>query len=128
MRQINWSDPIFCVRYQTILYFVLSSRRKQKSREGEIKFGAHRTSHLPSISHLTSKPTHNASCHPARWRRWEDARALYRAQEAWTCCRLEAYVGGRYDVGYRRVRTGSYPPLRRKINPKSPLKNEAATP
>ena len=23
-----------------------------------MKFGAHRTSHIPSISHLTSKPTH----------------------------------------------------------------------
>ena len=43
-----------------------------------MKFGAHRTSHLTSISHLTSKPTHDALRHPARWRQWEDARALYR--------------------------------------------------
>ncbi len=42
-----------------------------------MKFSAHRTSHLTSISHLTSKPTHDASCHPARWRRWEDVHALY---------------------------------------------------
>jgi uncharacterized protein YecT (DUF1311 family) len=63
------------------------------------KFGAHRTSHLTSISHLTSKPTHDASRHPARWWRWEDVRALYRAQEAWLRCRLEAYAGGGYDVG-----------------------------
>jgi hypothetical protein len=59
-----------------------------------MKFGAHCTSHLTSISHITSKPTHDASRHPARWWRWEDARALYRAQEAWPCCRLEAYAGG----------------------------------
>jgi hypothetical protein len=79
MWQLNWSDSIFCVRYQQIFYFVLSSRRNQKSREGEIKFGAHRTSHLTSISHLTSKPSHDASRHPFRWRRWEDARVLSRA-------------------------------------------------
>jgi hypothetical protein len=41
---------------------------------------------------------------------WEDARALYHAQEAWPRCRLEAYAGGGYDVGYRRVRTLYYPP------------------
>jgi hypothetical protein len=29
-----------------------------------MKFGAHRTSHLTSISHLTTKPTHDASRHP----------------------------------------------------------------
>ncbi len=70
-----------------------------------MKFGAHRTSHLTSISHLTSKPTHDASHHLGRWRRWEDARAIYRAQEAWPRCRLEAYAGGGYDVACRRVRT-----------------------
>jgi len=81
--------------------------------------------HLTSISHLTSKPTHDASRHPARWRRREDVRALYHAQEAWPRCRLEAYAGGGYDVG----RTACYyPPPKKKINPKSPLKNEAATP
>ena len=71
-----------------------------------MKFGAHPTSHLTSISHLTSKPTHDASRRPARWRRWEDARALYLAQEVlWPRCRLEAYAGGRYVVRCRRVRT-----------------------
>ncbi len=45
-----------------------------------------------SISHLTSKPSHDASRHPARWWRWEDARALYHAQEAWPCCCLEAMM------------------------------------
>ena len=75
-----------------------------------MKFGAHRTSHLTSISHLTTKPTHDASRHPARWRRWEDARALYRTQEAWPRCRLEAYAGGGYDSVCRRVRTACYPP------------------
>ena len=39
--------------------------------------------HLTSISHLTSKPTHDASRHPAWWRWWEDECALYQAQEAW---------------------------------------------
>jgi hypothetical protein len=62
--------------------------------------------HLTSISHLTSKPTHDASHHPARWRWWEDECALYRAQEAWPRCRLEAYAGGGYDVG----RTACYYP------------------
>jgi CHAD domain-containing protein len=75
-----------------------------------MKFGAHRTSHLTSISHLTTKPTHDALRHPARWRRWEDARALYQSQEAWPCCRLEAYACGGYDVACRRVRTASPPP------------------
>jgi hypothetical protein len=68
-----------------------------------MKFGTHRTSHLTSISHLTTKPTHDASHHPARWRRWEDARALYRTQEAWPRCHLEAYAGGGYDIACRRV-------------------------
>jgi hypothetical protein len=31
---------IFCVRYQKIFYFVLITRRNQKFREDEIKFGA----------------------------------------------------------------------------------------
>ena len=88
-----------------------------------MKFSAHRTSHLPSISHLTSKPTHDASRHPARWRRWEDARTLYRVQEAWPRCRLKAYAGGGYDIG----RTVCYPSPPPKNNSKFPLKNEAAT-
>ena len=75
-----------------------------------MKFGAHRTSHLTSISHLTTKPTHDASRHPARWRRWEDARALYRAQEAWPRCRLESYAGGGYDIACCRVSMLPPPP------------------
>ena len=51
-----------------------------------MKFGARCTPLLPSISQLTYKPTSDASRRPARWRRWEDARALYRAQEAWPSC------------------------------------------
>jgi hypothetical protein len=77
-----------------------------KIQRGRNEISAHRTSHLPSISHLTSKPTHDASRHPAWWRRWEDAHALYRKQEVWPRCRLEAYEGGGYDVG----RTVCYPP------------------
>jgi hypothetical protein len=73
------------------------------------KFGAHCTSHLTSISHLTSKPTHDASRHPALWWRWEDVRALYRAQEAWLHCHLKAYAGGGYDVAFRCIRTVCYP-------------------
>ena len=87
-----------------------------------MKFGTHRTSHLTSISRLTSKPTHDASRHLARWRRWEDARALYHAHEAWPRCRLEAYAGGEYDIGYRRVRTACYaPPPAPKNKSKFPL-------
>ena len=70
-----------------------------------MEFGAPRTSHLTSISHLTSKPTHDASRHPARLQQWEDACALYRAQEVWPRCCLEAYAGGGYDVAFSRVRT-----------------------
>ena len=92
-----------------------------------MKFGTHCTSHLTSISHLTSKPSHDASRHPARWRRWKDARAPYHVQVAWPRCRLEAYAGGGYDVVCRHIRTACYPP-RRKINPKFPQKKEAATP
>jgi hypothetical protein len=51
-----------------------------------MKFGARRTPLLPFISQLTYKPTSNASRPPAQWRRWEDARALHRAQEAWPSC------------------------------------------
>ncbi len=121
--------------YQKIFYFVLS--RNRKSQEEEIKFGAHSTSHLTSISHLTSKPTHDASRHPARWRRWEDARVLYCAQEAWPRCQLEAYDGGGYDVACRRVRTACYPPsteklirnpLRKMKPPGHPLAVSAQTP
>ena len=82
-----------------------------------MKFSAHHTSHLTSISHLTSKPTHDALRHPARWRQWEDARALYRTQNAWPHCCLEAYAGGGYTLGELCVTT---PPPRRKNNPKSP--------
>jgi hypothetical protein len=70
-----------------------------------MKFGTHSTSHLTSISHLTSKPTHNALHCPARWWRWEGRRALYRAQEAWPCCRLKAYVGSGYVIACRHIRT-----------------------
>ena len=47
---------------------------------------ARRTPLLPSISQLTYKPTSDASRRPARWRRWEDARVLHRAQESWPSC------------------------------------------
>ena len=67
--------------------------------------------HLTSISHLTSKPTHNASRHPARWRKWEDA--WYRAQEAWPRCRLQAYAGGGYVVACRRFRLRVNPPAKK---------------
>jgi hypothetical protein len=67
--------------------------------------------HLTSISHLTSKPTHNASRHPARWRQWEDA--WYRAQEAWPRCRLQAYAGGGYVVACRRFRLRVNPPAKK---------------
>jgi len=43
-------------------------------------------------------------------RLWEDARALYRAQEAWPRCRLKAYAGRGDDVVCHRVRTGVTPP------------------
>ncbi len=46
-----------------------------------MKFGAHRTSHLTSISHLTTKPTHDDCSPPARCRWWEDVRALYCARK-----------------------------------------------
>ena len=77
--------------------------------------------HLTSISHLTSKPTHNASRHPARWRQWEDA--WYCAQEAWPRCRLQAYAGGGYVVACRRFRLRVDPPAK-KIRPKSPYKTK----
>jgi hypothetical protein len=66
MWQLNWSDPEFCVRYQKIFYFVLSSRRNRKSWEGEIKFGARCTSHLTSIStsHIQAHPRCLASSSP----------------------------------------------------------------
>ena len=57
-----------------------------------MKFSALHTSHLTSILHLTSKPTHNALRHPARWRQWEDAHVLYRTQEAWPCCHLPRWL------------------------------------
>ena len=88
-------EVVFLRKYKNIFNFVLSQRRNRQTREGEMKFSAHRTSHLTSISHLTSKRTHDALCHPARWRQWEDARM----QEAWPRCRLEAYAGGEYDIG-----------------------------
>jgi hypothetical protein len=51
-----------------------------------MKFGARCTPLLPFISQLTYKPTSDASRCPARWRRWEDARALHRVHEAWPSC------------------------------------------
>ena len=86
-----------------------------------MKFGAHSASHLTSILHLTTKPTHDALRHSAQWRRWEDACALYHAQEAWPRCHLEAHAVGGYDVAFHHIRPASYPPPpRRKNNPKSP--------
>jgi hypothetical protein len=78
------------------------------------------TLHIPPSFHLTShsKLTHDASRHPAWWRRWEDARALDRAQEAWPRCHLEAYDGGGYDVACCRVRTGSRHAIPRPFQPK----------
>ncbi len=100
-----------------------------------MKFGAHRTSHHTSISHLTTKPTHDALRHPARWRRWEDARALYRTQEAWPRCRLEAYAGGGYDIACRCVSVLPPPaekliqnPLRKMKPPHHPQAVSAQTP
>ncbi len=51
-----------------------------------MKFGARCTPLLPSISQLTYKPTSDALHSSARWRQWEDARALHRVQEAGPSC------------------------------------------
>jgi len=67
--------------------------------------------HLTSISHLTSKPTHNASRHPAQWRQWEDV--WYRTQEAWPRCHLQAYAGGGYVVACRHFRLRVNPPAKK---------------
>jgi hypothetical protein len=77
-----------------------------------MKFGARCLPLLPSISQLTSKATSNALRHPARWRWWEDVRALFRAQEGWPSCCLQASAGrgqvaarcsgGTMDVGFNK--------------------------
>jgi hypothetical protein len=86
------SYVILLSSYRKFSITILSRIIIEKSVNGEISSGRlilHGLwAHLTSISHLTSKPTHNASHHPARWQRWEDARAVYRAQEAWPRCRL----------------------------------------
>ncbi len=93
------------------IYFVIRQRRNWKFWEGRDpklwcggNMVTHCTSLIASISHLTSKHTHNASRRPARWWRREDARALYCLQEAWPRRCLKAYDGGGCFVACRRVR------------------------
>jgi hypothetical protein len=62
-----------------------------------------------------------SSCPRQPTQTWEDARALYRAQEVWPRCRLKAYAGGGYDVGCRHVRTSCYPPPPEKLT-QNPLR------